>query len=354
MRNSLLLILLLLNLAVKGQENNKPMSDKFTLIIHGGAGTILKKNMTEEKEKAYREKLEEALGAGSAVLSKGGTSVDAIEATIKVMEDSPLFNAGKGSVFTNAGTNEMDASIMEGNTRNAGAVAGVTTIKHPISAARLVMEKSPHVMLAQEGAEKFAGDNGLEIVDPKYFRDEVRYEQWKKMKETEEQKLDHDSGGEGGDLYEEGSEIEFDVSLKDKKYGTVGAVAIDRHGNIAAATSTGGMTNKRWGRIGDSPIIAAGTYANNKTCGVSCTGHGEYFIRNVVAYDISALMEYKGMALEEAAKHVIHNKLEELGGKGGVICIDKDGNLAAVFNTPGMYRGWVREDGKMTVAMYKE
>ena len=339
---------------ITGQDKNTSMSEEFTLMIHGGAGTILKKNMTEEKEKQYRAKMDEALNIGYAILKKGGSSVDAIEVTIKVMEDSPLFNAGKGAVFTNAGTNEMDASIMEGKTRNAGAVAGVTTIKNPISAARLVMEKSPHVMLAQEGAEEFAKNNGLEIVDPKYFRDEVRYEQWQKMKWTEQQKLDHDSGDEGGDLYEKGSEIEFNVDLPDKKYGTVGAVAVDKHGNIAAATSTGGMTNKRWGRIGDSPIIAAGTYANNATCGVSCTGHGEYFIRNVVAYDISALMEYKGMKVEEAAKHVIHTKLEELGGKGGVICVDSKGNLAAEFNTPGMYRGWIKADGKSTIEFYKD
>ena len=338
--------------SLHAQNTSSDMSKNFTLVIHGGAGSILKKNMTDEKEKQYQEKLTEALQVGYDILKKGGTSIDAVEAAIRVMEDSPLFNAGKGAVFTNAGTNEMDASIMDGKTLNAGAVAGVKRIKNPISGARMVMEKSPHVMLASSGADDFAEKNGLEIVDPEYFRDEVRYKQWKKLKEAEKKEIE--GGKEGGyNPYPNASEIEFNINI-DSKYGTVGAVALDRHGNIAAATSTGGMTNKRWGRIGDSPIIAAGTYANNKTCGVSCTGHGEFFIRNVVAYDISAMMEYKGITLAEAAREVIQKKLPELGGRGGIIAVDKEGKVVIEFNTPGMYRGYVKEDGEKTVKIYKD
>ena len=336
--------------SAQAPSTSPPMDQSFTLVIHGGAGTILKKNMTPELEQQYRAKLEEALKAGYDILAKGGTSIDAVEAAIMVMENSPLFNAGKGAVFTSAGTNEMDASIMDGKTRNAGAVAGVTSVKNPIKAARLVMEKSPHVMLAGEGADEYAKQNGLETVDPSYFRSETRWKQWQKIKDTEKQQLDHDD--RSGDTGPDGSEVEFNVNL-DKKYGTVGAAAVDHHGNLAAATSTGGMTNKRYGRVGDSPIIAAGTYADNNTCAVSSTGHGEFFIRAVVAYDIAALMQYKGLTLEEAAQEVINNKLKEMGGKGGIIATDAEGNVSMVFNTPGMYRGYIKADGQPVIGIYQ-
>ncbi|HRP61064.1 MAG TPA: isoaspartyl peptidase/L-asparaginase, partial [Vicingus sp.] len=257
------------------------MTKKFAIAIHGGAGTILKKNMTELQEKEYKQKLDEALNAGYVILEKGGSAIDATEAAIKIMEDSPLFNAGKGAVFTNAETNELDAAIMNGNTLEAGAVAGVTHIKNPISLAKLVMNKSEHVLMIGSGAENFAKQHKMILVDTSYFFDENRFNQLQKLKQTEKTKLDHSD--EQGDI----------SNFKDSKFGTVGAVALDQHGNIAAATSTGGMTNKKYGRVGDSPIIGAGTYANNNTCAVSCTGHGEFFIRNVVAYDVSALMEYK-------------------------------------------------------------
>lgn len=308
-----------------------------TLVIHGGAGTITRESMTPEKEKEYTEKLQEALNTGYAILEKGGTSLDAVTATIHILEESPLFNAGRGAVFTSDGTNELDASIMDGATGEAGAVAGVTTVKSPIKAARAVMEKSPHVMMAREGAETFAKEQGLEMVDPSYFRDEKRFEQLKKIKEKEAEK-----------------ETAYLEKYPDHKFGTVGCVALDSHGNIAAGTSTGGMSNKKWGRIGDSPVIGAGTYADNNTCGVSSTGHGEYFIRYVVAYDIAALMKYKGLSLEEAANHVVMDKLVEKGGSGGVIALDRQGNIAMPFNTPGMYRGYIREKDKPTVSIYKD
>ncbi|MFQ5335687.1 MAG: isoaspartyl peptidase/L-asparaginase family protein, partial [Flavobacteriales bacterium] len=310
------------------------MNEHFALVIHGGAGTILKKNMTQEKEKQYEEKLLDALNAGYDILKNGGSSVECVEAVIRVMEDSPLFNAGKGSVFTSAGKNEMDASIMEGSTLNAGSVAGVTRVKNPISAARKVMEESPHVMLAGRGADAFAKNQGLEMAEPSYFYNEIRHRQWLKVKEAESE--------DGGYNQPDSSEIEFNINIEDdKQYGTVGAVALDRFGDIAAGTSTGGMTNKRWGRVGDSPIIAAGTYADNKTCGVSCTGHGEYFIRAAVAYDVSARMKYMHVGVKEAAFQIIHGTLEEIGGKGGLIALDAQGNLAMEFNTSGMYRGFV-------------
>ncbi len=373
--------LISVNWTVNAQTKTSGM-EKFTFVMHGGAGTILKMNMTDEKEKAYKDMLTKALKAGYDILSKGGTGVDAVEAGIKILEDSPLFNAGKGSVFTNDGKNEMDASIMDGKTLNAGAVASVRTIKNPISLARKVMENSPHVLLVGKGAEKFAMNNGIEIVDTSYFYDELRLKQWNTVKDTTEQKMDHStsppagrspSAGEGPPAgkspllpkgkeesippKEEGSQqpffdIEFNAKI-DSKYGTVGAVALDKYGNLAAGTSTGGMTNKMYGRIGDSPIIGAGTYANNKTCAVSCTGHGEYFIRSVVAYDIGALMEYKGMSVKEAADEVVHRKLPELGGTGGVIALDANGNFTMPFNTEGMYRGFVKEDGKVEVLIYK-
>jgi beta-aspartyl-peptidase (threonine type) len=335
---------------VSGQERRSDMG-QFTLVIHGGAGTILKKNMTAEKELAYRDKLKEALSAGYGILKKGGSSIDAVEAAIKIMEDSPLFNAGKGAVFTSEGKNEMDASIMDGKTLEAGSVAMVNTIKNPISAARAVMEKSPHVMMVGEGAVKFAKEQNLEIVDSSYFYDEKRYQQWQDIKGSIETQMDHSDERAGNTAEQINAEFN---ELVDEKFGTVGAVAIDVNGNIAAGTSTGGMTNKMYGRVGDSPIIGAGTYANNKTCGVSSTGHGEYFMRAVVAYDISAIMEHKGVSLQEAADEVIHNKLVKLGGSGGIISVDSEGNFALTFNTEGMYRGSIREDGEPHVSIYKD
>ncbi|MBL4593586.1 MAG: isoaspartyl peptidase/L-asparaginase [Flavobacteriales bacterium] len=327
-------------------QNDTIMPQNFAIVIHGGAGTILKKNLSDEKEIAYRDKLTEALNAGYEVLENGGSSTDAVETAIKIMEDSPLFNAGKGAVFTNAGTNEMDASIMEGKELNAGAVGGVSTVKNPITAARLVMEKSQHVMLTGAGADEFAKKNGLEIEDSSYFFNQNRYNQLQKIKESEETQLDHIEDDEGYLIDPE--------TLKDSKFGTVGAVALDKNGNITAATSTGGMTNKKYGRVGDSPIIGAGTYANNKTCGVSCTGHGEYFIRKVVAYDVSALMEYKEMSLQDAANYIISEKMVDFGGSGGLIAMDAAGNIAMPFNTKGMYRGYKKSNGETVVKIFKE
>lgn len=319
-----------------------PMNNekKVILAIHGGAGAIKKENMTPEMEVQYRNKMTEALQLGYEILHKGGTAIDAVEQVIILLEDSPLFNAGKGSVFTGDSINELDASIMDGNSLKAGAVAAVRIIKNPVQAARKIMEESQHVMLIGEGAEQFARKNGLEIVDPSYFFDEKRFEQLKKAKERGKIHLDHD-GDRGKNIQE------------DEKYGTVGAVALDQYGNLAAGTSTGGMTNKRYGRVGDTPIIGAGTYANNNTCAVSCTGHGEYFIRNVVAYDVSAMMEYKNMSIQEAAHEVIHNKLAALGGAGGLIALDNKGHMAMSFNTPGMYRGFLLDTGETEVSIYQ-
>jgi beta-aspartyl-peptidase (threonine type) len=324
--------------------------EKVVLVIHGGAGTILKKNMSPEKEAAYEAKLTEALEAGYKILQSGGSSVEAIQTAIHVMEDSPLFNAGKGAVYANDETQKMDASIMRGSDKNAGAVAGIGTVKNPIDAAIAVMEKSEHVMLAGEGAEEFAEKNGVEMADPDYFKSDVRLKQLKRIQEKEEMILDHD--GDQGAI--DPSENEFNIDyIEDKKFGTVGAVALDQNGDIAAGTSTGGMTNKRFDRIGDSPVIGAGTYAYNETCGVSCTGHGEFFIRNVVAYDVSALMEYKQLSVDEAATEVIE-KQTEMGGKGGLIALDSKGNVAMPFNTAGMYRGYITESGKIVVKIYTE
>ncbi|MGO4821591.1 MULTISPECIES: isoaspartyl peptidase/L-asparaginase family protein [unclassified Flavobacterium] len=321
----------------------KTNPDKFAIVIHGGAGTILRKNMSPEVEVQYKAKLEEAVKAGYAILKNGGSSLDAVEKTINILEDSPLFNAGKGAVFTNQGKNELDASIMDGKTLKAGAIAGVTTVKNPISLARVVMEKSEHVLLAREGAEFFAKENGLELVNPAYFYTENRYQSLLKAQEKEKADRNHS-----------GSTSFYDPYIKDNKFGTVGCVALDKKGNLAAGTSTGGMTNKKWGRIGDTPIIGAGTYANNATCGVSATGWGEYFIRNVVAYDISAMMEYKGLSLENAAKEVIQNKLTKLGGDGGIVAMDKDGNITMEFNTAGMYRAAIDTQGQFTIGIYEK
>ena len=298
----------------------------FAIVVHGGAGTILKKNMSDEMELAYKLKLEEAINAGYNILEKNGSSKDAVEETIKILENSELFNAGKGSVLSNKGVVEMDASFMNGENLNAGAISGIKTIKNPISAARLVMEKSEHVFLSGEGAEEFAKLQGLDIIDNEYFITETRLKSLLNAKKRD--------------------------SIKDNKFGTVGCVAIDKFGNITSGTSTGGMTNKKWNRMGDVPIIGAGTYANNNTCGISSTGWGEYFIRNVVAYDISSQIEYKKISINLAAKNTL-KKVKDLGGNGGVIGIDKNGNILMDFNTEGMYRGYKKSDGESEISIYK-
>jgi L-asparaginase / beta-aspartyl-peptidase len=309
--------------------------NKIRLVIHGGAGTIRKEDMTADMEAAYTMALNEALQIGYTVLDKKGTAVDAVRAAVVSLEDCILFNAGKGSVFGKDGRQEMDASIMDGQTLMAGAVAAVRNIKNPVELAYAIMTKSQHVMLNGQGAYDFAQLNGLTTEPDEYFYSAFRYEQWKLMQDSNEAALDHN------------------VQVKDKKFGTVGAAALDIHGNIAAATSTGGMTNKQFGRVGDSPIIGAGTYANNKTCAISCTGHGEPFIRAVTAYDVSCLMEYKGLSLEEAMKLVVHDKLLQIDGEGGMIGVDANGNAAMVFNSEGMYRGMIGNDGKSEVSIYK-
>ena len=292
---------------------------KFAMVIHGGAGTITREKMSPEKEALYRTTMNNVLQIGYDILKKGGTAMDAVESTIRIMEDSPLFNAGKGAVFTDTGTNELDASIMDGSNLLAGAVAGVKTVKNPISAARKVMEKTWHVLLAGQGADHFAKEAGLEIVDPGYFSIKKSHNEISKNTE--------------------------------QKHGTVGCVVLDKYGNLAAGTSTGGLSNKRWGRIGDSPIIGAGTYANNKTCAISCTGEGEYFIRGNIAYDISALMEYRRMSVDRAVQKVI-DKLTDRGGTGGLIALDHRRNIAMSFNTPGMYRGYILDSGDPEILFF--
>jgi beta-aspartyl-peptidase (threonine type) len=314
----------------------------FGFVIHGGAGTIERGKMTPEHERAFREKLTEALLAGYEILKKGSASLDAVVAAITLMEDSPLFNAGKGAVFTNAGTNELDTSIMDGRTLKAGAAAGLKRVKNPILLARLVMEQSPHVMMTGEGAESFAAQKGLELVDPKYFYTEERWQQLQRVKEAEKSPPPKQSKLEKGLQ-------PFD----EHKFGTVGAVALDRAGNLGAGTSTGGMTNKRFGRVGDSPIIGAGTYADNETCGVSCTGDGEYFIRASVAHEVSARMRLAAESVEQAAAAALE-KARKLGGTGGLIALDRRGNFAMPFNTSGMYRGVVGSDGRPRVSIYKD
>lgn len=306
---------------------------KHTIVIHGGAGTLIKGQMTEEKEALYKQALQSALDMGYAILDNGGTALDAVAAAVVSLEDCPLFNAGKGSVFTALGKHEMDASIMDGKTLKAGAVSLITNIKNPVLLAREVMDKSEHVFLAGEGAMAFAKSLGYPLEDDAYFYDDFRYNQWQEIKDSDTFQLDHSVA-------------------KEAKFGTVGAVALDVNGNIAAATSTGGMTNKKWGRVGDSPIIGAGTYANNHTCAVSCTGSGEYFIRGVVAYDVSCLMEYKGLSLQQAADEVIHKRVLSLNGDGGLIAVDVQGNIAMPFNTEGMYRGYKKADGTSQVEIY--
>ena len=345
MKRQLILLCTVLVLGAATRPVMAQQKGNYVMVIHGGAGTILKKNMTPEKEKAYKEKLTEALQTGYDLLKAGKSSLDAVEAAVRVMEDSPLFNAGKGAVFTNDGRNELDAAIMDGKTLAAGSIAGVTTIRNPISAARAVMEKSEHVMMVGEGAEKFARQAGLEIVSPKYFWTEDRWKGLLRARKDDSTRAVLDHGSK--------KSSRLGIENRDNKFGTVGAVALDNNGNLAAATSTGGMTNKKYGRVGDAPIIGAGTYAN-KTVGISCTGWGEYFIRNVVAYDVAALMEYKGLSLSEAAGEVIMKKVPELGGDGGLVALDKDGNASMPFNTAGMYRGTVTRDGRIEVKIYKD
>jgi len=306
----------------------------FSIAIHGGAGTLVKGMMTPALESRYKAALKLALEKGYDVLEQGGTAIDAVEEAVKLLEDSPLFNAGKGSVFTANETHEMDASIMDGETLNAGAVSLISGIKNPVGLARDVMEKSEHVFLAGEGAMQFAKQLDYKIEDAPYFYDEFRHKQWLEIKDTDSFQLDH-------------------ATKKDSKFGTVGAVACDQEGNIAAATSTGGMTNKKWGRVGDSPMIGAGNYANNKTCAISCTGSGEFFIRGVVAYDVACLMEHKGMSLQDASNEVINKRILEINGDGGLIAVDVKGNIAMPFNTEGMYRASKSSNGKEELSIYK-
>ena len=336
---------LLLVLGFLGVEaQTKVVERDIVLVVHGGAGTILKSMMTSELEKAYTDGLTEALKKGYNILEKGGTSLDAVEAAVKVLENNPLFNAGKGAVFTNEGKNELDASIMNGKTLAAGAVAGVTTVKNPITAARAVMEKSNHVMMTGAGADKFAAQAGLEIVDPSYFFTEQRWKALQEVKKEDSLKMELD--------HSDKKKSSYHFTNKDSKFGTVGAVAVDKNGNLAAATSTGGMTNKRFGRVGDSPIIGAGTYANNNTCAISCTGWGEFYIRLVMAKTISDMMEFGKIPLKKAADEMVMKRLPALGGDGGLVAVDSKGNIAMPFNTEGMYRGYIK-GGKVVVEIYK-
>ncbi len=321
-----------------GNQSIANNESSIALVVHGGAGTILKENMTLERESQYREYLSNALNIGYEILKNGGTSLDAIQAVIMQMEDSPLFNAGKGAVFTNEGTNEMDASIMDGSNLNAGAVAAIKNIKNPIQLARLVMEESPHVMLAQVGAVTFAEKYGIPKEDDDYFYTKRRWDDLQRAQQKNS----------------ESSELNRSLNNDDQIYSTVGAVALDKYGNLAAGTSTGGLTNKQFGRVGDSPIIGAGTYANNSTCAISSTGHGEYFMRLLTAYDISAIMEYSGKSIQEAAEIAIQDKLTNLGGTGGVIGLDIQGKIVMEFNTAGMYRGYIQSDGNPNVFIYKD
>ena len=309
---------------------------QLSIVIHGGAGTILKENMSDEKEQAIRLKLSQAINAGYKVLANDGTSTDAVIAAINVMENSPLFNAGIGAVYTAEGKHELDASIMRGNDLQAGAVAGVSHVKNPINAAREIMLNSPHVLLSNLGADKFAKQQGLDTVDNSYFDSEYRFKQWQAIQHKKEVSLSED------------------LLKTDHKFGTVGAVAIDKDGNIAAGTSTGGMTNKAFGRIGDSPIIGAGTYADNRSCGISATGHGEYFIRYAVAHDICARVLYKDISLQQSANEVINQELKKVGGDGGIVGLDNKGKPVMIFNTAGMYRGFKTETSETEVFIYNK
>jgi L-asparaginase / beta-aspartyl-peptidase len=310
------------------------MTHTISLALHGGAGTISRQQMSAEKEAQYTHALDQALQAGYAILQAGGSSLNAVEMAVTILEDSPLFNAGKGAVFTHEGKHEMDASIMEGKDRNAGAVAAVSGIKNPVKLARLVMEHSGHVLLIGDGAMQFAKKHHISTEEDAYFFDPLRYQQWQEAKSSNTIQLDHSP-------------------LKENKFGTVGAVALDASGNLAAATSTGGMTNKMFGRVGDSPIIGSGNYANNNTCAISCTGSGEFFLRGVVAYDVSCLMEYKGFTLNQACEEVIQKRLVQLGGDGGLVAVDRLGNICMPFNTDGMYRACKSSSGQKEIAIYK-
>ncbi len=314
----------------------------YTLVIHGGAGNITPAIMNKEQEQEYTEGLQAALVAGNAVLKNGGTSVDAVVAAISELEDNPIFNAGRGAVFTKKGLNEMDAAIMDGSNLAAGALAGVRNIKNPIKLAREVMLHSGHVFLSGPGAQEFALKQGIDMAPDEYFFNKSRYDQWLEIRDSDFYQLDHKEDNLKGVVPNTGH-----------KFGTVGAVAVDIHGNLAAGTSTGGMTNKRFGRIGDSPVVGSGTYANNKTCAISCTGHGEFFLRAVVAYDVSCLMEYRGLSLQEACNVVVREKLVAMGGEGGLIAVDAKGNYDFCFNSNGMYRGMMNHLGEQVVAFYK-
>ncbi len=327
---------ILLSSCVKEIKNNDIENSKnvdFALVIHGGAGYIYEGRYSKEEENAYKDKLTEALNVGYRVLNSNGSAVDAVESTIRVLEDSPLFNSGKGAVFNNEGNVELDASIMDGKNINSGGVASIKHIKNPITLARFVMEHSPHVLMFGDGAEKFANEFGLQKVENSYFKTEERIKEFNKSKNNNQASLKNSNK---------------------EKFGTVGCVALDKNGNLAAGTSTGGMMGKKYGRVGDSPIIGAGTYANNNTCAISATGHGEFFIRNVVAHDISALMEYKNMSIEDAAKSVINKKLVEQKALGGIIGIDKFGNITMKFNTQGMFRGFRKSNEAAVVKLYND
>ena len=317
----LLLVVLMIGCETESQQS------QWSLVLHGGAGTISPEKMTKEKEAAIRRAMQNALDSGRLILEQGGSALDAVESAIQILENSPEFNAGRGAVFTEAGTNELDASIMDGKTLNAGAVTGIKNIANPISLARAVMDRSPHVMLAGRGAEFFAMEQGFDTVAADYFWTQQRWDQLEKQRNPP-------------------------AEIAEDKHGTVGAVALDLRGDLAAGTSTGGMTNKRFGRIGDSPIVGAGTYANNKTCGISATGHGEYFMRLMIAHDISAGMEYGNHSLADQARLVIQQKLRDMGGTGGVIALDKNGERVMEFNTLGMYRAWVTSEGDTGILFY--
>ena len=312
----------------------------YTLVIHGGAGTILKEDMTPNLEKAYMDGLNQALEAGFAVLEEGGTAVNAVKASLVVLEDHVLFNAGRGAVFTKKGVQEMDAAIMDGQSLAAGAVAGVRNVRNPIELATEVMHNSNHVFLSGKGANDFAIKQGVKLEPDEYFFSQFRYDQWKAIRDSDTYSLDH-------------THHHLEELMRDKKFGTVGAVACDQHGHLAAATSTGGMTNKKYGRIGDSPMIGAGTYANDATCAISCTGHGEMFIRAVASYDVSCLMEYSQLSLQQAMDRVVNNKLKQLNGEGGMIGVDGKGNHAMIFNSAGMYRAVKNSDNFSQVLIYQ-
>lgn len=316
------------------------MNQKFSIAIHGGAGTILKQDMTPDLEAAYMQGLRAAMIAGYAVLEEGGSALNAVKAAVVMLEDNMLFNAGRGSVFTKKGLQEMDAAIMNGADLAAGAVAGVRNVRNPIELAAEVLWHSNHVFLSGKGANDFAIKQGIKLEPDEYFFSQFRYDQWKAIRDSDNYSLDH-------------THQQLEELMRDKKFGTVGAVACDNKGNIAAATSTGGMTNKKYGRIGDSPLIGCGTYANNKTCAISCTGHGELFIRNVAAYDVSCLMEYQSLSLEDAMRKVVMDKLLPMEGEGGMIGVDAAGNIAMIFNSAGMYRAAKNSEDVEEVAIYQ-